>query len=66
MKGEGLLVKVAYYKYIHPLSIKEWFRDRDKSYGNVPTMWKDIILAFDLIVDWLVWSVGNGIKLRIG
>ena len=31
LKGEGLWVKVVYYKYIHPLSIEEWFREANKS-----------------------------------
>ena len=41
-------------------------KERDKSTINASIMWKHIVLAFEVIRDWLVWDVGNCRMLGLG
>ena len=66
LKGNKLWVSVVTNKYISPLSVVEWFCIRDMQHKNISNSWKAIILAFDLIGDWLEWRVGDGMRIWIG
>ena len=59
-------MKVVHHKYIYPLTTKEWYRTLTKAIMNVSIIWKTTIMAFNVIREWLVWSVGDGNKVRLG
>ena len=51
---------------MHPLTIEEWFRIKEKSLGNAFIMWKTQILAFDVISEWITSNIGNERRVRMG
>ena len=51
---------------MHPLTIEEWFKIKEKSLGNVFIMWKTQILAFDVISEWITSNIGNERRVRMG
>jgi len=64
LKGHDLWVEVVHQKYIQSLTINEWFISTDRSTANVSTIWKVVLRSFDLIKDWLAWTIGNGNKVE--
>ena len=56
--GTGLWVKIVVQEYIHPLNILEWIRSPDKNKKNISICWKDVLWAFDIIENFLVWKIG--------
>eukprot|EP01018_Ginkgo_biloba_P002192 Gb_33330 [translate_table: standard] len=66
ISSKGLWRQVLAQKYIAPDSIKDWIRSPSKKLHCVSIVWKVIVLAFPLVRKWLVWSVGNENRMRIG
>jgi hypothetical protein len=53
-------------KYTKTLYVKDYIKQRNKSFSNVSTMWKVLILAFPLIGNWLAWKMGIKINVKVG
>jgi hypothetical protein len=53
-------------KYIDPLSVVDWIRQRNKPTPNVSTQWKALSHAFSVIGNYLALKVENGAQVRIG
>jgi hypothetical protein len=66
IKGKGLWCQETLQKYIFLESIDDWIRRPRKSMHNVSIIWKDLILAFPLANDGLVWKVRNGTQVHLG
>jgi hypothetical protein len=52
-------------KYFPNLSVIEWFRQPKKS-SKGSIVWKDMVEAFPLVGDWVVWKIGDKKKVRVG
>ena len=64
--GTRLEVQVVIHKYIRPLTVLDWIRDKDKKKSGISICWKSVLWFFNLIGEFLVWKVGNGANVRIG
>ena len=64
--GSGLWVQIVTQKYIWPLTLLDWIREKDKKKSGISICWKFVIWSFHLIDDFLVWNIGNGANVRIG
>lgn len=49
-------------KYLGNLFIKDKFLSPMKSTKNTSIIWKDLVDAFPLMSNWIVWNIGNGKK----
>lgn len=63
---EGLWHDVVKYKYVDPLNYEEWIQSIAKSFSNALIILKSLVLYFPLIVNWLVWKVGDVKKVCLG
>jgi hypothetical protein len=52
-------------KYIPNLFVIEWFKQPIKS-SKGSIVWKDLVEAFPLVGDWVVWKIGDEKKFRVG
>ena len=66
LHGTGLWVQIAIQKYIYPLSLLDWIRVTVKKKRCMSICWKAMLWSFDLIGNFLIWKVGNGVNVRIG
>ena len=64
--GTWLWVQIVIHKYIRPLTVLDWIRDKDKKKSCISICWKSVLWSFNLIGDFLVWKVGNGADVHIG
>ena len=64
--GSGPWVQIVTQKYIWPLTLLDWIREKDKKKSGISICWKSVIWYFHLIADFLVWKIGNGANVRIG
>ena len=59
--------EVIIHKYILPTPLLDWIKDMGNT--NLPNgsiIWKSLCKSFPLILEGLVWKVGDGSKVRIG
>ena len=66
LHGTGLWVQIAIQKYISPLSMLDWICVTVKKKRCMSICWKAVLWSFDLIGNFLIWNVGNGVNVRIG
>ena len=53
-------------KYCPNSSIEEWFTQAVKTHKGGSICWKDFVLAFPLIGNWVAWKIGNERSIHIG
>lgn len=63
---DQILNLLVFIKYIAPLSINNWIRQRNKSFANSSTMWKALIQWFPLLRNCLVWKSEDDRSVKIG
>ena len=60
------MAKIVTQKYIWPLTLLDWIREKDKKKSGISICWKSVFWSFHLIADYLVWKIGNGANVHIG
>ena len=63
---EKLWSGVILAKYCLDSSIVEWLRNPNKTYKNGSIGWKDMVLDYPLIKQWIGWKIGDGNCVRVG
>ena len=63
---QSLWIEVIIHKYISLTMILDWIRDMGSiKPPNGSIIWKALCKSFSLILEGLVWKVGDGTKVRI-
>lgn len=66
ISNQGKWQSLFHFKYCGGLSLLEWIHATGKNSPGGSLFWKEIVVAFPIIGDRLVWAVGDGHMARIG
>lgn len=64
--SEGLWGRVIRDKYLHGLSIIEWFRKPIKKTHDSSNVWNGLLDTFPMLNSFTGWLVGDGFQVRVG
>ena len=64
---QSLWTEFIIQKYITPTPLLDWIRDMgNTSLPNGSIIWKALCKSLPLILEGIVWKIGDGTKVRIG
>lgn len=63
---DGLWGSVIKDKYLQGLSVQLWIRRGCSRLKGASNMWNGFTSAFQILVEWLAWKVGNGLHVLLG
>eukprot|EP00253_Pinus_taeda_P033651 PITA_33651 len=66
LTADSLWTRVAFSKYIKPLSILDWICTRHGHNNHFSNIWKAVIESIPLLRDGITWRIKEGNAVRIG
>ena len=63
---ESMWVRTMRIKYCQQASIKEWFKNPEKTHKDGSIGWKGFIIAFPFVGNWVAWKIGNERNIKGG